>query len=241
MKNIAIVVCLHGNEPYGLEVKDKLPSALPVFIGNPKAIENNVRFTESDLNRSFPGKEDGTYEERLAVDLLKELKKFDYVIDLHSSTSRMELFGIITKLTKEKIELARKLGLKRVAIMTDKLANGCSLIDHLKCAISLEVGPHERKENAQEVVDVINNLISKNITGQDLEVLEIFDIIKGDKNVKYYINNFEEVKKGVLIAEGSRNKYFAPFDFIPLFVGSDYKEVICLASRNIKSIGGIIC
>ena len=56
---IAVVCCLHGTEPYGLEVVKRLPASLSFFIGNEKALKENRRFIDSDLNRSFPGKENG--------------------------------------------------------------------------------------------------------------------------------------------------------------------------------------
>ena len=52
---LAIVCCLHGTEPYGLEVVKRLPVFPPFFIGNEKALKENKRFIDTDLNRSFPG------------------------------------------------------------------------------------------------------------------------------------------------------------------------------------------
>lgn len=47
--------------------------------------ENGVKYT--DLNRSFPGKEDGTMTQRLAYAIQEEILKYNpkYVIDLHES------------------------------------------------------------------------------------------------------------------------------------------------------------
>jgi succinylglutamate desuccinylase len=236
MDKIGIVVCLHGDESMGLEIKKKLGVNMPTFIANPVAVKKNVRFIEADMNRSFPGKIDGKHEEKEAYYLLDKLKKFKYIVDIHSSSCKIELFAIITKPTKEKLRLASKLGIKKGVIMNDRFANGSSLIDNLNCAISLEVGPHERKENISEVIQAIKNLdesLDDDFSASDLEIFEIFDIIYGDNISKYDIENFRKVKKGEVIAEGEK-KYYAPFDFIPVFVGEKaYNGIICMATKKV--------
>ncbi len=232
MDSIAIMTCLHGNEPFGLEVKRILEKNVPVFVGSPLAIEKNVRFVESDLNRVFPGKENGDYEEKRAREILNELKDFDIVIDVHSSPCEMPLFGIITKPNNQKIEFAKKLGLKKLIIMSSKLANGGALIDHVPFGISLEIGPHDRENNVKEVVDLINNFLNKNNKNNNMEIFEVFDLIKGEKGVKFFIDNFKEVKKGSLIARGKK-EYFAEYDFVPVFVGrNSYSGILCLAAKK---------
>ncbi len=64
MKNIALVVGLHGDEPFGLEVAEKFSNIIPSFIGNPLALEKGVRYIELDLNRVFPGKEMGIMKKK---------------------------------------------------------------------------------------------------------------------------------------------------------------------------------
>lgn len=230
-----VTVCLHGNEFFGLEVAKKLD--VPAFIANPLAVKNNVRFIETDMNRSFPGKPDGSHEEREAYKLLKQVKEFRYLIDVHSSSCETGLFGIITKPNNEKIDLARKMHLKKAVIMTDKFARGSSLIDNLSCAISLEIGPHNRKENISEVVEAITSLknnLDKDCSDFNMDIFEITDIIKGEDAMKIYLKNFKGVKKGELIAEGDR-KYYAPFDFVPVLAGEKaYPGVICMAAKIIS-------
>ena len=237
MNQIALVVCLHGDEPFGLEVGKEFQETLPVFIGNELALKQNKRFIEADLNRCFPGNPEGEYEEKIAYELLKKLKNFDYIIDVHSSSCNIELFGIITKPNKEKINLAKKMGLKKIVLMSEHLAKGSALIDYLDCALSLEIGPHNKEGNAEKVITLINNLqnnIDKDCSENKPEIYEIFDIIKGEEVSKYYLENFKGVKKGDLIAEG-KERYYAHFDFIPILTGEDaYNNIICLAAKSIQ-------
>lgn len=238
MKDSAIVVCLHGNELFSLEVINKISKNIPVFIGNPLAIEKKTRYIDIDLNRAFPGKKDGNYEEKRAFYLFNELKKFKYIIDIHSSSSDTEIFGIITKPNKDKLDLAKKLGIQKLVIMPQEFSKGKSLIDNVDCGISLEVGPHEKKENVEEIIKIINNLTNGVINNSTtINIFRVFDIIKGEDNVKFYINNFKNVNKGDLIAEGKEKKYYAEFDFIPIFIGERaYKGILCLATKKEDSI-----
>jgi aspartoacylase len=54
---ILIIGGLHGNEPLGInlvkQVQEIRNPNLQAIFGNPKAIEQNVRFVQQDLNRVF--------------------------------------------------------------------------------------------------------------------------------------------------------------------------------------------
>lgn len=226
---LAIVCCLHGNEKYGLEVVERLPS-VPFIIGNKKATLENKRFTESDMNRIFPGKENGNYEEKEAFKLKNNLTKFNQIIDLHSTSNGCPLFGIITKPNKEKIQLAKKLGLKRLLIMSENFASGKALIDHHKLGISLEIGPHGDKEKTLDVITKIENLVNNKNQEQDLTIYKPIEIIKRSKG-KILIENFKEVKKGQHITE----TLIAKYDFIPVLVGEkSYSDVLCVACKKLN-------
>jgi len=230
---IAVVCCLHGTEPYGLEVVKRLPASLPFFIGNEKALKENKRFIDSDLNRSFPGKENGNHERKMAYNLVNKLNHFDYIIDLHSSSNNCPIFGIITKPNNQKIDFAKRLGLTKLVIMKESFASGKALIDFVKCGISIEVGPHKREKNVKEALMLIYNLINKKTINECIEIFEVFDIIKKEADL-ITIKNFEFVKKGEVIAKSENKEQIALFDFIPVLVGEDaYKGILCLAARKL--------
>lgn len=234
-----VVACTHGNEKYGLETVRNLSLSVDFLIGNPEAVKKNVRFVDSDLNRIFPGKENGNIEEKRAFELIGKLKEYDFVIDLHSCSQACEVFGIITKPSLEKIEFAKQIGLKKLVIMFEGFASGKSLIDFCKCGISLEVGSHERRENAGESVHLINNFLDGENKNEEIEIFEIFELIKRKGEISF-LENFREIKKGDLIMIGSNGeRQLAETDFFPILANeSEYKEVLCLAGRkvNLKDI-----
>lgn len=231
---IAVVCCLHGTEIYGLEVVKRLPVSVSSFIGNNKSLEENKRFIEIDLNRCFPGDKFGNHEERLAYELCKKLKDFDSVIDLHSSSNDCPIFGIITNPTKDKIELAKCLGLRRLVIMKESIASGKALIDFVKCGISIEIGPHNRKQNSEEVSNLINNLIENKNYSNGLEIYEVFKVIKKEKE-SILIRNFENISKGKVIAKDSTGQQVSDEEFTAILVNEEaYKDILCLAAKKIS-------
>ena len=93
-----ILAGVHGNEKCGIIAFKKLIPSLSIkrgevifAYGNPKAIEKNVRYTESNLNRLFKPekelseKERGSYEYARAVLLKKYLDQASALLDIHAS------------------------------------------------------------------------------------------------------------------------------------------------------------
>ena len=172
------------------------------FVGNKAALEKSVRFIDADLNRCFPGNINGNHEERIAYDLLNKAEGFDFIVDLHSSSNACPLFGLITKPDSRKIEFARNLGLSKLVIMPDSFANGKALIDFAKYGISLEIGPHHKKENIDEAAGHIRHFLEKKPANIAMEIFEVFSVIK-KQGTQTAIKNFEDIKKALLLQQGS--------------------------------------
>lgn len=105
---------IHGNEYSSdvlvnelLKIKPTKGSILFINKINRKAYTTNKRYFESDLNRSFPGKVDGTYEERLATKILDKVKDADFVLDIHSFNMASEVMTVT--FGEENFDLTRSL------------------------------------------------------------------------------------------------------------------------------------
>jgi predicted deacylase len=111
-QTIGIVAGIHGNEPESLFIIRELLARLhgialdkkvKILPGaNPFGLMNNTReaaFDALDLNRSFPGKADGTLTERIAHAIFQEFSSCQIVIDIHSIVNHGNYMGaeIITK------------------------------------------------------------------------------------------------------------------------------------------------
>lgn len=126
INNIAIVGGTHGNEfsgPYLLNlIESRAPLSnystfkLNLLLANPKAYENNVRFIDYDLNRSFLTKDLsnyklGNYEANRAKVINQVLgpkgsSKTDLIIDIHTTTANMGVSVILVNNNLFNLKLA---------------------------------------------------------------------------------------------------------------------------------------
>lgn len=126
IKNITIVGGTHGNEfsgPYLLNlIENRTPFSnystfkLNLLLSNPKAYENNVRFVDYDLNRSFFSNDLsnyslGSYEANRAKAINQLLgpkgnPKTDLIIDIHTTTANMGVSIILVNRNLFNLKLA---------------------------------------------------------------------------------------------------------------------------------------
>lgn len=95
---LTFIVGVHWDEQAPIKALDifkknienqTLRKNIKIIYANPKAISNNLRFIEQDLNNSFFGKYKWTYEEDLANILKEELKKTKYNFDFHTTSFKI--------------------------------------------------------------------------------------------------------------------------------------------------------
>jgi len=104
-----IVGLVHGDEPVGRKVLDRLKTELKLKRGQVKLIYANLaaeRAGKSDINTNlniaFPGKLHGDIEERIAYNLRDVLSRCNMVLDIHSTSTFQGRYVVSTSgLTEE--------------------------------------------------------------------------------------------------------------------------------------------
>lgn len=104
---VAVVGGIHGDEPGGEAIVDRLIDEVSVdrgtvqlIVANERALAADQRYTETDLNRTFPGDPDSDdYETALAARLVDHLEGADAVLAIHTSKSAPPPFAIFSDLT----------------------------------------------------------------------------------------------------------------------------------------------
>lgn len=120
---VLLNVCTHGTERVGLNVAKYFSNTKPlcgtfvINIANEKAVEAKKRFISDDLNRVFPGKQNGSYEEKLAFKMKPFIDAFDVVVDVHSTETGMTSSIIITDFTSVMKPILKAISPKRVIYM----------------------------------------------------------------------------------------------------------------------------
>ena len=112
MTKILTIISTHGNEllgpnllAYMLAKRSKLLEDIEFIIANPRAYAKNVRYTESDLNRSY-GLGLDTYEGRRTKIIEERIRllKPELVLDLHTTTAEQPNILITTDKNNEIVQ-----------------------------------------------------------------------------------------------------------------------------------------
>lgn len=245
---LAIMACLHGDEIAGKKVIEHLKKielkkgAISLFIGNSEAITKKKRFIEKDLNRSFPGKKNGVLEEKIAYALRPRLGHFDFVVDLHTTNSKMDSLAIVTKLNKKHKDLLKKIPINKVALIGKKVFGGNDMISYCKVGVSLEYGPDKSGRNYKKILKDIKTILSnlnfiegkkKVIFKKSLyEVSGVYQVMdKFEQSNK--LKDFRLIHKGQAIGQINSVSIKSDSSFYPLFLGKGrYPKTLALISSK---------
>jgi len=236
MNELVFIVGVHGNERVPVRVVKRFCLKSDFIIAHPRAIQENVRYLETDLNRSFPGNFGGSVEERLAFKLLPRINKYKRVIDLHTSSCQTLPFVIFTHRSPEHLKLALKTGIRKMVHMNKKFASGRALIDHVSVGISIECGPEKKKRTGEIVASIISNVAGggkRESLAQGVEFYNIFGVLTKEikkETLTQNVRPFVLVKRGEIITKRGKK---AGEDFYPILPRSkSYKNFLCLMARK---------
>jgi len=185
--HLLITVCMHGNEKTGLVAMNELiaegaipalldqrggDTKLTVMIGNPRAVTENKRFVEKNLNRiihpTWFEKEDELYEARRARLVARMALSSDQWLDVHSTSSPCTAYALPTG-NPQSEELAEKFD---IGMVISKLAHhtveGGTSCDwallHNKACVCVECG----QEGTREAIESAKRVIMSFIVGHRL-------------------------------------------------------------------------
>ena len=202
--SLCVVGCVHGNERIGERVYneiisygDQLPGVTAVLANKP-AMDLNKRYVDQDLNRSFPGDIAGNEEERLAAQLLKKLDGFDFVLDLHSTSSELKKTSLIVPSIEGAYKKIIATTIYTEIIEMESGLTGKSLMGNIENAVSIEL--NEKYAETQEAVDEIINIIKVliGVTPRkdpiSRSVYKVAGIIGKDVVIPINAENFKEIE-----------------------------------------------
>ncbi len=169
-KKVLCVTALHGNEP--LPTLALASRGIPQCVGNPRALEQQRRFIDRDLNSAF-GDSGSMYEVKRARELLEFIEQQAFVLDFHTFSCKSEPFAIVVD--PSLIPTARSLGVPYVVYMKHSIKKGHALIN-FRSGISIEVGSHTDPRAFEQTLKVYQCAVEKKST-RLAEVFEVFDSI----------------------------------------------------------------
>lgn len=209
-----IMSCTHGNEGFSIPVVQKISSAFSVdyLLGNPRALKQNTRFTDTDLNRSEPGSVKSlSYEERRAKQIISQASKYQATIDIHGTVSNSGIFLILSDPNWQNIELAKKFDVQNVVMWPGLLPTG-PLSQFIPNCLEVECGPKDSPAIPVELERILRSFLS----GETRQIKQNFYIVTGQIKGEYdsSLQDFVETRK-----------YGDPF--YPLLCGNQYSGIAC--------------
>ena len=215
---VAIVGGIHGDEPAGERIVDRLADELPapgegdgggtirLIVANEPALEAGTRYTDTDLNRAFPGDADSdAYERALAVRLTDALEGADAVLAIHTSHSAPPPFAIYSHLTDSVRRTVT--GMPVEYVLDSSGLRGTTLDSVVDDAVSLEAG-RQGSEGAVEFGHEAalaflraHGALADRATFTETTVVEGGEEVPkggGEPTVNY--RNFEEIPAGEVFA-----------------------------------------
>jgi len=187
MKKILLLGSQHGDELLGIRLYEYFKEACPELAknvtyvcGNPRAFAQNTRSVESDMNRSYAAKHPESYEEKRAESILGYIKKekFDYVLDVHTSTTDIGLCIITPDLSAKRKIIIGASPIKNILAIPLHIAK-FSLVGQVPQAISIEC----------------NELLATHTKTLDSLVQQLTALLEGSESLKvkrhiYQITDF---------------------------------------------------
>ncbi len=215
---VAIVGGIHGDEPAGERIVDRLARELPapsdtdgegtirLIVANEPALKAETRYTDADLNRVFPGDADSDeYERALAVRLTDALQGTDAVLAIHTSHSAPPPFAIYSRLTDSVRRTVTGMPVEYVLDSSD--LRSTTLDSVVNDAVSLEAGRQGSEDAVEFGHEAALDFLRAHGALADSPTFTETTIIKGGEEVpkgggepSVYYRNFEEIPEGEVFA-----------------------------------------
>lgn len=254
-----VLAGVHGDERCGVEAFEKIIPSLEiqegvVFFGygNPRAIKENKRYTEENLNRMFNPEINTlnkSYEYNRAQFLKKYLDKATALLDIHSSSVvDSEPFVICEENAKD---IVKFLPVKIVVSGFDRVEPGGTdyyMNINQKIGICIECGYTKGSKAVEVAQESITNFLkarghikSKDLCSQKQTCIEMFEkyFTKTDSFVlSKSFKNFETVFKNQTIGVDGDSEVKAKQKSIILFAcnGKKKGEEVFLLGKKKKSL-----
>ncbi len=255
-KTSVILAGIHGNEPCGIVAFESILDGLNIEngtvifqIGNPKAVEKNVRFVDMNLNRAFKNIDEltenelKTYEYGVSVELKSLLDKSDALLDIHSSRNIDSKQFVITEPKNNFI--SEQLPFDLVVSGFDEFEPGGTdsyMNLNNKIGICVECGQHDDPTAVDKAIESISSFLVAmgHTTGNNNKVKQekiSINFLYKNTNSKFTLSkvfkDFENISKDTIIGMDGDTVVTAPYDSKILFAhnieGSVGQECFLLA------------
>ena len=235
---VAVVGAIHGDEPCGARAIERFLASDPeidrpakLIVANERALEQGVRYVETDLNRALPGDPDSDlYEERLAYELMQAVQDC-VALGIHSTVSYQHAFANVAYLNERKREIAAHLPVTGIVDFT-VVADGRSV--ELPGFVDIEAGYQGSAEAVDNAYDCLRaflqttGVLPGDPPSRDPGFYEVTEPIYKEpgRTYRFLGENFERVDAGEPFATVDGDHLTADEAFWPVLMSSDGHDVL---------------
>lgn len=252
---IAVLGGVHGDEPCGVNAIERVLAADPdvqrpvaFVIANEAAIDDDVRYVETDLNRAFPGDEHAeVHEKRLAAALGRELGDC-LTLSMHSTQSYDGPFALIDHADEEIRQILTQLTVD--AVVDVGAHSRGRLFESVPNTVEVECGYQgspQATENAESLVweflaatGVVPGEVGD---GSEVPLFRLDrQIPKRDaSSYDVYASNFERVAAGERYAAAGEQEVVAEEPFYPVLLSPyGYESVFGYTAERLGTVGAAL-
>lgn len=232
---IAVVAAIHGDEPCGVHAVEQLLADAPTverpvkfIVANEEALEQGVRYTETDLNRAFPGDPTAeTHEKRLAYDLAREIRDCT-TLALHSTQSYAEPFALVDTVDAVARSICPHLP---VSVLVETEAESDGRLIEYPHTVEVECGLQGSEQAAENAVELIYAFLEATgalsgeepVAGDDRDEVAIYNLgrpipKREAKEYEVFVDNFRPVEAGESFAAADGDELVADEPFYPVLM-----------------------
>ncbi len=244
-----VIGAIHGDEPCGKKAVERVLEEEPGFrkpvqfiLANEEALEQNTRFIDTDLNRSFPGDpESEKHEQRLAAEIIDRVEGTE-VIDLHSTRSYPEPFTNFSHLDQKTAEIIRATGVENAVHFPTESG---SLNEHVD-GVVVECGHQGTEQAAENAYRVTRNFLAcrdvleGRCTETDPVVFRHTGSVSGS-GFEFVKQNFAVVEAGEVFARKGDEELVAEERFYPVLMSTDgYEDIVGNKAEKLGRLSELI-
>ena len=220
---VLIIGGTHGNELLGVRLVKSLQESpiknVNTLIANPRAVKKNVRYIETDLNRSFGEKADLSYETYRAKEIRDLTGQYDIVLDFHNTQTPGNNCAFVgVNASQTLYGVAKSLGCEQIIQATYDCIN-----KHCPNTISIEISISDDWDNVDFWRQKIMQLVEQPLeTSQSIAVYRYLRRVTWGESGK--LPGANEWRPFVELSNENKKRLGVNGRIVPIFIGSRLTE-----------------
>ncbi len=239
---VAVVGAVHGDEPCGAVAIDRfldegpterLQRPLKLIVLNEPALERDVRYVDTDVNRALPGDPGADeYERRLAHEFFETVIGCT-ALGLHSTVSYDRPFGAVSNLDPAKRAAFEAVESLDYVMDSTAVSSGQRCVD-MPWFIDIEAGEQGTDAAAEFAYDCLldflrhTDVLPGETNPTPTTIYEVFDVVHKDPDATYRFHgeNFQRVAEGDVYATHDGEAIVAERPFWPVLMSETGHETL---------------